>query len=128
MLFAPWLDLTLTDPAIRDVEKRDVMLPVDTLRMSGEWWAGGEDARQPWLSPFYGDLTQLSPIDIFQGTDDIFIVDARAFYQRALALGADVQLYETPGGFHVFMGALWIPEAQDVFRQVGRNLNQESRL
>ena len=126
VLFSPWLDLTLADPAARELEKQDVMLNVDTLRMHGQWWAGGEDARQPLLSPLFGDPTHLPPVDIFQGTDDIFISDARSFYRDAIKAGADVRLYETLGGCHVFMLFPFMPEAKEVYRIVGRNLGQTS--
>jgi epsilon-lactone hydrolase len=126
MLFSPWLDLTLADPVAQEVEQRDVMLRVDVLRMHGQWWAGGEDARQPLLSPLFGDLTRLSPIDLFQGTDDIFIADARTFHRRATEAGADVRLYEATGGCHVFMLFAFIPEAKAVYRTVAQNLNRSS--
>jgi acetyl esterase/lipase len=124
VLFSPWLNLTLADPAARTLEKHDVMLDVDALQMHGRWWAGGEDARQPLLSPLFGDPTHLPPVDIFQGTDDIFIADARSFYRDAMKAGADVRLYETLGGCHVFMLFPFMPEAKEVYRIVGRNLNQ----
>ncbi|WP_162243122.1 alpha/beta hydrolase [Deinococcus sp. Leaf326] len=123
VLFAPWLDLSLSDPRIREVEPRDVMLRVDTLCLVGRWWAGNANPQHPWLSPLRADLTGLSPIDVFQGTDDLFIVDARTFHRQALEAGADVRLYETPGGFHVFMAVPAIPEAKDVYKQIARNLS-----
>lgn len=122
VLFAPWLDLALSDPEIEKVEPRDVMLRADRLRVKGRWWAGNADRTGPLLSPMYADLRGLPPIDVFHGTDDLLIVDARTFHRQALRVGADVRLYETPGGFHVFMGAPWIPEARDVYRQIARNL------
>lgn len=123
VLFAPWLDLSLSDPRIREVEPRDVMLRIDTLRLVGRWWAGNTNPQHPWLSPLRADLTGLSPIDVFQGTDDLFIVDTRTFHRQALEAGADVRLYETPGGFHVFMAVPGIPEAKDVYKQIARNLS-----
>ncbi|GGR06462.1 alpha/beta hydrolase fold domain-containing protein [Deinococcus ruber] len=122
VLFAPWLDLTLSDPAIRAAEPHDLILRVDALKLCGSWWAADQDARQPALSPLYGDLQNLPPIDVFIGTDDLFIVDARSFHRRAHDAGADVRLHETPGGFHVFMVASVLPESQEVYRQVARIL------
>lgn len=124
ILFAPWLDITLADPASRKVEPRDVILGVDALREYGQWWAGGDDPRGPLLSPLYADLHDLPPIDVFQGTDDLLVVDARNFHRRASAAGAEVRLHETPGGFHVFMIAPMLPEAQEVYGQIGAALIQ----
>ncbi len=122
VLFAPWLDLTLSDPEIRQVETRDVLLRVDSLRPAGLWWAGNNDPHYRLLSPLYGDLRDLPPIDIFSGTDDIFIVDIRTFKARASSVKTAVHLYETPGGFHVFMGLTWLPEARAVYHQIGQTL------
>ncbi|ULH17565.1 alpha/beta hydrolase (plasmid) [Deinococcus sp. KNUC1210] len=122
VLFAPWLDLMLRDPAVRAAEQRDLMLYVDSLRLCGSWWAAEQDTRKPALSPLYGDLTNLPPIDLYIGTDDLFIVDARTFERRAHAAGAAVRLYETPGGFHVFMAVSLLPESQQVYEHLARTL------
>lgn len=126
VLFAPWLDLTLADPQIREVERRDVMLGVEKLRLLGGWWAGGENPRTPSLSPLHGDPRGLPPIDLYQGTDDLLAVDGRTFARRARGAGADVRLHETPGGFHVFMAVPWIPEAREVHRRVAAALRRPS--
>lgn len=51
ILFSPWLDLSLKDPAALSIEPKDVMLGVDALRMCGEWWAGDLATSNPVLSP-----------------------------------------------------------------------------
>ncbi|WP_165938381.1 alpha/beta hydrolase fold domain-containing protein [Parafrankia sp. BMG5.11] len=123
VLFAPWLDLTLADPAAREVESSDVMLTVDALRLCGKWWAGMADARAPRFSPLYGDLKGLPPIDIYQGSQDLLVADARSFVTKAQAAGNQISYREYPGGFHVFMAATFVPEAKDVFRRVGLTLS-----
>jgi acetyl esterase/lipase len=70
----------------------------------------------------YADLRGLPPIDVFIGTDDILLPDVRIFHDKVRAVGGPIQLYETPGGFHVFMGAIFTPESQQVYRQLARNL------
>ena len=55
---------------------------------------------------------------VFQGTHDIFIVDARSFHLKAAAQGADLHYFEYEGAFHVFMGARSTRESRDVYRRV----------
>ncbi|MFQ1699866.1 alpha/beta hydrolase [Loktanella agnita] len=120
ILFAPWLDITMADPAAQAVESSDVMLKIDRLRETGRWWAGGRDPRHPILSPLFANLTDLPPIDIYQGTADVFIVDTRRFACRAE--GAVVTLYEFNGAFHAFPVATFLPEAKTVYRRIARDL------
>ncbi|MGG4627064.1 alpha/beta hydrolase [Serratia odorifera] len=118
ILFAPWLDLSLKDAEMRELESRDIMLGVDGLRECGRMWAGDISPSASSMSPLYADLRGMPPMTIFQGDRDIFVVDARKFAVKAKAAGVTVDYHEYPGGFHVFMGLTFLPEAKDVFRQM----------
>jgi acetyl esterase/lipase len=118
VLFSPWLDLTLSSPAVTELEPREVMLRRAELQAFGFWWAGDEDPGGPLLSPVFADLGGLPPVLIEQGTDDLFLADARRLRDRIEAAGGQVRLHETEGGFHVFMGATFTPEARAVFHRV----------
>jgi epsilon-lactone hydrolase len=126
ILFSPWLDLTLADPRASAVEADDVMLAVDALRMCGAWWAGDDDPRLPRLSPLYADLKGLPPIELYQGTNDIFVVDSRTFVKKVQAAGGAIHYGEYPGAFHVFVGATFTPEAKDVFGRIAASGAQSS--
>jgi len=122
ILFSPWLDLSLADPETAAIEPDDAMLAVEALRLCGQWWAGGTDTKSPILSPLYADLTGLPPIDLYQGTHDIFIVDSRHFAAKARLAGTPIHYKEFPGAFHVFVGAPFLPEARQVFHHIGATL------
>ena len=122
VLFSPWLDLAMTNPGIPAIEPRDVMLSTARLLEAGTWWAGGDDLALPTLSPIHGDLRGLPPIDVFQGTEDLLILDARELRAKVEAVGGSIRLYEYPGAFHVFVGATFTPEARDAFRKVAQGL------
>lgn len=59
---------------------------------------------------------------IDQGTDDLFLPDTRLLGDRVRAAGGRVVQHETPGGFHVFMGAPFLPEAREVYRRIAEHL------
>lgn len=125
VLFSPWLDLTLADPAARALEADDVMLAVDGTRLCGRLWAGEDDPRSPQLSPLYADPAGLPPLSVFQGTRDLLLPDARSFARKAQAAGVAVDYREYAGAFHVFVGATVTPESQDVFRRIGWMMSED---
>lgn len=124
VLFSPWLDVTLADPEARRLEASDPLLRVDVLRQAGAWWAGDADPRNPVISPLYGDPAGLPPVDIYQGTHDILLADARTLRDRIGAAAGSVAYHETPKGVHGFMGVTFLPEAREVFRVVAASLEE----
>lgn len=117
-LFAPWLDLTLADPAIASVEPHDLMLKIGTLRACGAMVAGARDPGSAEVSPLYTateELALLPPTRIWTGRHDIFIVDSRTFVGKLRAAGVDAKLYEYEAAPHVFMAVTPTREAKDVF-------------
>jgi len=102
VLIAPWLDLTLTNPAIPKVEARDPWLTSSLLLAAGRGWTGGDDPTQPRLSPVNGPLAPLAPIDVYIGTRDLFYPDVRRLEERAAAEGAAVNVTVCDGAIHVY--------------------------
>jgi acetyl esterase/lipase len=124
-LFAPWLDLTLADPAIAAVEPHDLMLKIGTLRACGAMVAGIRDPGSAEVSPLYTpaeELAQLPPTRIWTGRHDLFIIDSRTFVGRLRGAGVDAKLYEYEAAPHVFMAITPTREAKDVFGLLGEFL------
>ncbi len=120
ILFSPWLDVSMSNPGAAEVEARDALLSIPALVQSGQWWAGGDDARNPLLSPLFGDLKGIPPIEVFQGTDDVLMPDARLLQEKVLQAGGSIHYHEYTGAFHVFVLASFTPEARHAFSQVGK--------
>lgn len=122
ILFAPWLDLTMTNPECAKIQPRDPMLWNGELAICGRWWAGSDDPASAEVSPVHAKLEGLPPVQIYQGSNDVLAPDARLLRDRLSAAGVRVEYDETPDAFHVFMGATFLPEAQRVFRQISEAL------
>jgi len=118
ILFSPWLDITVSNPEIPSLEPFDPMLTTPGPVEAGKWWAGGDDPRSPLLSPLFGNLTGLPPIDVFIGTHDITLPDTRILNDKVTAAGGEIHLYEYPGALHVFVAATFTPEAKDAYRRI----------
>jgi len=99
-LISPWLDVSLRNPAIADVERRDPWLARAGLRVCGRAWAGSLELDDPRVSPIYGDFDGLPSIEIYVGDRDLIVADCRLLRDR---LPPDrLSLYEQPGGIHVY--------------------------
>jgi acetyl esterase/lipase len=103
VLLSPWLDLSLSDPAVPEVAKVDPLLDPEHLRECGRRWAGGEPLESPLLSPLYAPLRGLAKVTIFTGTHDVLNPDARRLHARARAEGVEIGWYEAEGQLHDWM-------------------------
>ncbi|MCK0127306.1 alpha/beta hydrolase [Erythrobacter sp. F6033] len=124
-LFAPWLDLTMADPAIEAVEPHDIMLKIGTLRSCGKMFADDRDVASPECSPLYtsqDDLAKLPPTRIWTGRHDLFIIDSRTFTGKLIDAGVDAKLYEYEAAPHVFMAVTPTSESKDTVKLLGEFL------
>jgi acetyl esterase/lipase len=112
VLFSPWVDVTMSHPAVPAVQPEDHMLDADLLTAFARLWAGGADLLDPGLSPLHADLTDLPPVHVFQGGRDIFAPDVEMLGTRLRAQGNSGSFILEPGGFHVYVGAVWTPESR----------------
>lgn len=76
-LLSPWLDMTLSIPAIKEIDRFDPLLNVEGFRKAGVVYARRADPTSFMLSPVNGDLEELGKISIFIGSRDILAADAR---------------------------------------------------
>lgn len=107
-LFSPWVDATMTNPDIQPLVSGDVMLSLAVLDAAGKAWAGEDPTDLPEVSPIYGKLAGLPPMDVFLGTHEMFLPDCRKLGE----LGTDVRVHEYPGGFHVFVAVVRLAESR----------------
>lgn len=113
VLYAPWVDVTMTNPRIEEVQGRDKILRVPGLAWAGRAWAGDLDPADWRVSPLFGDPSRMPPMRIFQGDADIVGPDVIEFARKAARAGVDVRLRVEPDGFHVYvLGVPFIPEAE----------------
>lgn len=123
ILMSPWLDLTLTNPDIELNKHHDVMMTVQRLSSAASAYIGNADAKDPLISPMFGDLAGLPPTLIQMGTADLLLADCRKFNKKCLDAGVDVTYEEFPECFHDFMMLSFLPEAKEALRSQSKFLN-----
>lgn len=123
-LIAPWLDITCANPEIDALEPRDPWLAKPGALLAGQLWAQGTDPTDPRLSPIYGPLQGLPPMDVYIGTHDIFYPDVLLLQQRVQALAPAtprLQLNVCPQACHVYP-LLPVPEGRSAAGQLVQRL------
>lgn len=114
ILLSPWLDASLTNPAIEDVSERDSVLNLDELHLEATYYAGDEELKSPVVSPIYGELDNLPNITIFGGTEEILYPDMKLFTEK---VKENVELFTYKGMFHLFQ-LFPLPESKRVIEQI----------
>jgi acetyl esterase/lipase len=120
ILFSPWVELTMTNPAIREYQRRDPMLrPAAQLAAAKQWT---DDLSTPLASPLNDTLDWLPPLSIYQGGNEILLPDVEALVAKARAAGTKVHYWLSPRAFHDFVALGWIPESKAALDDVAAQL------
>lgn len=114
---SPWLDATLDEREVAELEATDPMLAESGLRAAGRWWAAPHGPEDPRVSPVGLDLDGLPPITLHVGDRDILRPAVDRLLDRARSARASVHLHEVTAMFHVWMTRP-LPEARRTRRQI----------
>jgi epsilon-lactone hydrolase len=101
-VMSPWIDLALTSDSIGTRAKHDPLLTRDALEGARRLYLGQANAKDPRASPLYGDLTDLPPVMLHVGEDEILLDDARRYAELLAQSGLAAELHIWEGMVHVF--------------------------
>ena len=116
---SPWLDATLDEEAVADLEAADPMLAESGLRAAGRWWAGVRPVADPLVSPVHSNAGGLPPIDIYIGMHDILRPAVTDFADHMDEADTPLHVHEVTAMFHVWMTRM-LPEAARTRRELIR--------
>ena len=123
---SPATDLTLTDDSYFENAETDPIL----ADIGVFWWMviyfAGEDPRNPYISPLFGDLKGLPPILVQASTCEMLYSDATRFVEKAKKAGTNAILQSWDDMTHVFQGLTdeGIPEAKEAISKIADFTNQ----
>ena len=129
VLFSPWTDLALTGATLVSHAGSDVLMDGQGLRdaTSLVLGQGGLDARDPRISPLYGDFHGLPPLLIQASDSEMLLDDARRVAERAREAGVDVTLSLTPRVPHAWqMFAPVLPEGRRAIEEAARFIKRHT--
>ncbi|MCB2076588.1 MAG: alpha/beta hydrolase [Novosphingobium sp.] len=120
ILHTPHLDMTNGSDSLYANRGLDMVLSGSDLTSISAVYAPGQDYRNPYLSPLFGDLSGFPPTFLSTGTRDLFLSDTVRMHAalRAHDIRADLHVTEAAshGNFH---GA---PEEEHITREVRKFL------
>ncbi|RDV14400.1 alpha/beta hydrolase [Pontibacter diazotrophicus] len=102
ILMSPWLDLSMSNPAIKLTADEEIMLPLEEVKRSASKYAQQNNLKDPMISPIYGNVKGLPPVLIQIGTAELFLWDNRKFVQKLTEANVEVKYEEYNEMFHVF--------------------------
>ncbi|ANE53426.1 alpha/beta hydrolase fold domain-containing protein [Flavisolibacter tropicus] len=117
ILLSPWLDITLSNPDINDLDPVDPFLEKESLQQAGKLYAGDTNPDHYLLSPINGDIEHLGKMTVFAGSKEILVADARKLKSLADSKGVDLTYFEYADMFHAWM-LLRFPEAKKARQQI----------
>ena len=119
---SPWTDLAITGESYTKNREIDPVFGADG---GGEMllhspYIGENDAKNPLISPMYGNFTGFPPMLIQVGTHEMLYDDAASVAKKAKEQGVPVRFTVYEGMFHVFqMSGTVIPESKRAWEEVG---------
>ncbi|WP_426570888.1 alpha/beta hydrolase [Aquihabitans sp. McL0605] len=121
VLISPWVDLTQSAETYAELGDVDPMLTDRSLTTMAEGYLAGTDARTPYASPVFGDLTGLPPTRVDVGSDECLLGDSRTIVDGLVAAGGTAELHVWPDMIHVFQAfpAELVPEAAEAVTAAG---------
>lgn len=127
ILFAPWVDLTMTNERIPEFEKTD---PRNSRWLASLWagaWSDGHDLKDYRLSPIYGRLNGLPPVVQYVGTRDLLYPDCELLHNKLKASGVRSSFVTGRGLNHVYP-IYPIPEARAALDSVAMIIGTKEQV
>lgn len=122
ILFAPWVDVSLTNPELEDYQKVDPFIDFKHEQIWGKLWAGNLDVKDEKVSPMFADFKGLNDVVLYVGTREVLYPDIVKFSKKLKDEGVNVALIEGVGMNHVYP-IYPIPEARKVRKEIIKEIN-----
>ncbi len=113
---SPWTDLAFTGESV-ELEDRDPVLGVESLKNSARMYIGGDRADNPYISPFYGEFSGLPPVLLQVGDREILLSDSTRLKDKIDKAGGSVKLSIWEDMWHVFQ-AYGLPQSRQALEEI----------
>lgn len=99
---SPWTDLTLSGKSHESKKEIDPVLDEAYLEQAIHAYTAGEDLKNPFISPLFGEFENFPPVYIQVGDNEILLNDATALHKKLVKENVPVKIDIYKGMWHVF--------------------------
>lgn len=119
VVLSPWTDLSCSGKSLKENYKIDKISWKNSWNVCSDYYRNGHDAQDPLVSPLFGDLTNLPPMQIYVGGDETLRDDSIRFAQKVNESGGNAELTVGKGLFHCYPAlAPLFPEANKAMSEI----------
>lgn len=118
ILFSPWLDLSMSNPELKILDKNDKILSIEGLKSAGQKYAANLNLKDFRVSPLYGNFKGLCKTSIFTSTNDLLYADAKACKKLLNEQNIIFNFFEYPKVFHTWIIFTQLRESIHAINQV----------
>jgi monoterpene epsilon-lactone hydrolase len=101
-VISAWTDLVMTGRSMMTRADADPLSTPASLAALAKLYIGGREARDPQVSPLYGNLANLPPVRMHVGEDDVLLDDSVRYGERFEHAGGTIEVHSWTGMPHVF--------------------------
>lgn len=102
VLLSPWTDLTASGKSYQSREAVDPILNREYLERMTDNYAAGQDLKDPYISPLFGDPAGFPPVYIQVGDNEMLLSDSTSLYKKLRKAGVPAGIDVYKGMWHVF--------------------------
>ena len=128
-MLSPWLDLSATGESMTTRANQDPWFKPNDMPIVTSYYCEESQLRHPLASPVFADLSDLPPLFIQVGEDEILLSDSTRCAENVAAAGGNIELEIWPGMWHVFQVFVHrMPESRDAIRKIGEFIRRELKI
>lgn len=81
-------------------QNKDIIVKLGTSKAMHDVYVKDHDAKNPLLSPYYGDFNGFPPVFITCDVNETLYGDSKALYEKCIEAGVETKMIEFEGGYH----------------------------
>ncbi len=102
VLMSPWTDLTSSGDSFQTKAELDPVLNSAYIDRMVKAYAEGQELKDPFISPLFGDFEGFPPVYIQVGENEILLSDSTRLHQALVDSNVSVKMDVCPNMWHVF--------------------------
>ena len=127
VLLSPWTDLTASGGSVDGNFGKDLWFSRKHLETWARYYVDRADARSPYLSPVFADLSGLPPLLLLVGENELLLDDALRIQAVATEKGTDAMVLIGKGMQHDWPLTLpWLDESREAWKAIRKFIDEHS--